>query len=257
MLNTIRYSAPEALELSLQKELQAWDDENKTARVWAKDASVWTSDDEANWLGWLDIVDTELEGVQKYRDLRADLDAAGFTEVLLMGMGGSSLCPEVLALTFGKPNFHILDSTVPAQIETVQDSIDPEKTLFIVASKSGSTLEPNCFKQYFFDRVSGNVGSTRAGQQFVAITDPGSKMEQVARADEFRHIFFGKPEIGGRFSALSAFGLTAAASMGIDVEGLLTSAHEMVEACKTDDASENPGASLGTDNGGLSRARPR
>ena len=141
-----------------------------------------------------------------------------------MGMGGSSLCPEVLAMTFGKEQFQILDSTVPAQIDTVKDSIDIDKTLFIVASKSGSTLEPNCFKQYFFDRLSGNVGSTRAGRQFIAITDPGSKMEQVAKADGFRHIFYGKPEIGGRFSALSAFGMTAAASMGMDVEDFLRKA---------------------------------
>jgi glucose-6-phosphate isomerase len=162
-----------------------------------------------------------------------------------MGMGGSSLCPEVLALTFGKQQFHILDSTVPSQIKHVQEKLDLEKTLFIVASKSGSTLEPNCFKQYFFDRLSERVGREKAGRQFVAITDPGSKMEQVARGDGFRHIFFGKPQIGGRFSALSAFGMTAAASMGIDVGSFLQNAAEMANACRADDPRTNPGALLG------------
>jgi transaldolase/glucose-6-phosphate isomerase len=117
--------------------------------------------------------------------------------------------------------------------------------LFIVASKSGSTLEPNCFKQYFFERVAEMAGRETAGKQFIAITDPGSKMEQVARDDGFRHIFYGKPEIGGRFSALSAFGLTAAASMGVDVEQFLQRASMMVEACKSDETRDNPGVVLG------------
>jgi len=163
-----------------------------------------------------------------------------------MGMGGSSLCPEVLAMTFGKPDFHILDSTVPAQIKTVENKLDLEKTLFIVASKSGSTLEPNCFKQYFFGRVAERVGHENAGKQFVAITDPGSKLEQVAKDDAFRHILYGKPQIGGRFSALSAFGMTAAASMRLDVEQFLQGSHEMVEACRNHDPATNPGALLGS-----------
>ncbi|MEQ1921760.1 MAG: transaldolase, partial [Pyrinomonadaceae bacterium] len=174
-----------------------------------------------------------------------DLATAGFRDVLLMGMGGSSLCPEVLAMTFGKVNFHILDSTVPAQVKAAEDKLDLANTLFIVASKSGSTLEPNCFKQYFFERVIETVGRENAGRQFIAITDPGSKMEQVAKDDGFRHIFYGKPQIGGRFSALSAFGMTAAVSMGLDVESFLTNANEMVEACREEDISANPGALLG------------
>jgi Glucose-6-phosphate isomerase len=161
-----------------------------------------------------------------------------------MGMGGSSLCPEVLGMTFDKPNFHILDSTVPARIKAIEEKIDIERTLFIVASKSGSTLEPNCFKQYFFDLVSKRVGQENAGRQFVAITDPGSKMEKIAKDDGFRYIFYGDPEIGGRFSALSAFGLTAAASMGIDIDSLLQPATEMADSCKASDA-ENTGLLLG------------
>jgi len=245
MLNSFKYSLPASIETDVAGEISSWKDAEKICRIWAKDASVWTSDDEAKWLGWLDIVGEELGDLQKYRDLQTDLAADGFTDVLLMGMGGSSLCPEVLAMTFGKANFHILDSTVPAQVKAVEDKLNIEKTLFIVASKSGSTLEPNCFKQYFFEKVSKAVGLENAGKQFIAITDPGSKMEQVAKADGFRHIFYGKPQIGGRFSALSAFGMTAAASMGLDVESFLTKSNEMAEACRIEDTSANPGALLG------------
>jgi hypothetical protein len=130
-------------------------------------------------------------------------------------------------------------------VKAIEDRLDLTKTLFIVASKSGSTLEPNCFKQYFFNRLAEQVGRENAGKQFVAITDPGSKMEQVAKSDGFRHIFYGKPEIGGRFSALSDFGMVAAASMGLDVERFLRSAKEMVDACRNADATQNPGAMLG------------
>jgi glucose-6-phosphate isomerase len=245
MLNTIDHTAPAELESALSLAADTWAADNLVSRIWDRDASVWTSEDEEKWLGWLDIIGTELADAQKYRDLSAEIDSEGFNQILLMGMGGSSLCPEVLALTFGKKQFHILDSTVPSQIKHVEEKLDLEKTLFIVASKSGSTLEPNCFKQYFFERLSERVGREKAGRQFVAITDPGSKMEQVARADGFRHIFFGKPQIGGRFSALSAFGMTAAASMGLDVKSFLQKAAEMADACRTGDPRSNPGALLG------------
>ena len=241
--NLVTYSLPPEIEDAVRSEARGWANDDRVTRIWAKGADVWTGDDESKWLGWLTIVEEELGDLQKYRDLAADIEQAGFKDVLLMGMGGSSLCPEVLAITFGKQNFHILDSTVPAQVKAVEDKLDLAKTLFIVASKSGSTLEPNCFKQYFFDRIS-QVSDT-PGRQFIAITDPGSRMEQVARDDGFRHIFYGKPEIGGRFSALSAFGLTAAAAMGLDVEILLKRAKEMVAACKNADPNENPGALLG------------
>lgn len=241
----MKYLLPEAIDTEVRAAAETWNSENKIDRVWTKDASVWTSDDEAKWLGWLHVVEEQIELTEAYRAFHDDIDAAGFNDVLLMGMGGSSLCPEVLAMTFGKTNFHILDSTVPAQVRSVEDNLDLTKTLFIVASKSGSTLEPNCFKQYFFDRVSEKVGAENAGKQFVAITDPGSKMEQIAKDDGFRHIFYGKPEIGGRFSALSGFGMTAAAAMVLDVEAFLTSSAEMVDACRTADPKSNPGALLG------------
>jgi len=161
-------------------------------------------------------------------------------------MGGSSLGPEVFSITFGKTNFHVLDSTVPAQIKTIENKIDISKTLFVVASKSGSTLEPNTFKQYFFEKLSQVVGRENAGKQFIAITDPNSKMQSVAERDNFRQIFYGDPAIGGRFSVLSAFGLVPATLMGIDVTDFLTRAAEMVNACKSQIPTENPGALLGT-----------
>ncbi|MEO6656450.1 MAG: transaldolase, partial [Pyrinomonadaceae bacterium] len=244
-LNQFRYDLPESLQIAVDIEIRRFNQANIISRIWAKDASVWSGDDEAKWLGWLDIIGEELGNADKYRDLHDNVTANGFTEILLMGMGGSSLCPEVLAFTFGKQDFHILDSTVPAQVKAVEDRLNFEKTLFIVASKSGSTLEPNCFKQYFFRKVAEKVGRENAGRQFIAITDPGSKMEQVAKDDGFRHIFYGKPEIGGRFSALSAFGMTAAAAMGLNVGGFLTNASEMVEVCRNNDTAANPGALLG------------
>jgi glucose-6-phosphate isomerase len=246
MLNSLTYSLPENLENAVRETTAEWQKENKIARIWAKDASVWTNDDEAKWLGWLDSVAAEMAKVQEYKDFAEDVKSSGFTDVLLMGMGGSSLCPEVLSITFGAQNFHVLDSTVPAQIKAIESKLTLEKTLFIVASKSGSTLEPNTFKQYFFERLSEKVGKENAGKQFVAITDPNSKMQKVAEEDGFRKIFFGNPEIGGRFSALSPFGMTAASAMGLDVEDFLMRASEMVADCKTEFSDGNSGALLGT-----------
>src|SRR4029077_17320062 len=141
----------------------------------------------------------------------------------------SSLCPEVHALSFGKqegfPELHVLDSTDPAQLLEVESRVNLARTLFIVSSKSGSTLEPNIFKQYFFER------SGRDGSRFVAITDPGSQMQKVAERDSFRHIFYGVPSIGGRYSALSDFGMIPAAAMGVDVPEFLGLAQLMVKAC--------------------------
>jgi glucose-6-phosphate isomerase len=243
MLNNFTYSLPEELAGAVRGKTEEWLTEDKISRIWARDASVWTNTDEAKWLGWLDVAGRELDGLQKYRDFAAEVRE--FDDVVLLGMGGSSLCPEVLALTFGVSNFHVLDSTVPAQVKTVENKVNLASTLFIVASKSGSTLEPNCFKQYFYERVATVVGRENAGKHFVAITDPGSKMQQVAEADGFRRIFFGDPEIGGRFSALSVFGMAAAAAMQLDVEKFLTGAQLMGKACRAPDPQENPGAMLG------------
>lgn len=243
MLNSYTYSLPEKLENAVQLKLEEWKTQNKIAKVRAKDASVWTNTDEAKWLGWLDSIAAELAKIEEYKQFAKD--AKNFETVVLLGMGGSSLCPEVLAETFGVKNFHILDSTVPAQIKTLESKLNIEKTLFIVASKSGSTLEPNTFFQYFYNLVSEKFGADTAGNQFVAITDPDSKMQKVAEEKNFRKIFFGDPTIGGRYSAMSPFGVAAGASMNLDVETFLQNANEMVEACKNENPLENPGAVLG------------
>lgn len=245
MLNSMTHSLPAEIGEDFAARLTLWRNSSTVSKIWDKQASVWTNDDEAKWLGWLEIIGQEIRNIDRYREFQADIEQAGFTDVLLMGMGGSSLCPEVLGITFGKDYFRILDSTVPEQVRAIEESLNIEKTLFIVASKSGSTLEPNCFKQYFLNRAAEKVGRENAGKQFIAVTDPGSKMEQIAKEDRFRYVFYGKPEIGGRFSALSAFGMTAAASMGLDVEKFLRTAGDMAEACRTDDPANNPGALLG------------
>ena len=218
--------------------------------MWARDASLWTGTDEANWLGWLGIVEEEIAHPIELRNLAKEVWSAGFKDALLLGMGGSSLCPEVLRKTFGKiagyPDLHVLDSTDPAQVKAFESKIDIARTLFIVSSKSGSTLEPNIFKQYFWERTKEAVGADKAGSHFMAITDPGSKTQQVAEGDRFRHVFFGKPSIGGRYSALSNFGMAPAAVIGIDTKKFLDRAHEMVRACGPSAAVEqNPGAMLG------------
>lgn len=246
MLNQLNYSLPEKIDKSVQLKFDEWQSTNEIGGIWNKDKAVWTSDDEDKWLGWLDIVDRELGDLEKYAELVDDIANSDFETFVLLGMGGSSLCPEVLAETFGKKHFYILDSTVPAQIKTLENRIDIAKTLFIVASKSGSTLEPNSFKQYFFKRVSEEVGAENAGKHFVAITDPGSKLEAIAKSDYFRHTFYGDHSVGGRFSALSAFGMIPATVMGLDAEDLLNRSMEMVHACKSHLPSENPGVILGT-----------
>src|SRR5579883_2184247 len=173
-------------------------------------------------------------------------------------MGGSSLCPDVLSRTFGKidgyPELLVLDSTVPAQVASFERRVDLRSTLFIVSSKSGTTTEPNVFKQYFFDRVSKVVGANEAGSRFVAITDPGTPLHQLAKRERFRHIFFGVPSIGGRYSALSNFGMVPAAAMGLDVIRLLDRAEVMLHACSPYvPTHDNPGVTLGAILGTLAR----
>ena len=247
-LNRQTYKLPDDLQQAVEKSLADWQENDKVKKLWAKDASLWSNTDEAKWLGWLDIVERQVADKQKFADFREEVSRENFSHILLLGMGGSSLCPEVLSFTFGKqnnfPELHILDSTVPSQIRDVESKIDLAKTLFFVSSKSGSTLEPNIFQAYFYDRVAQTVGRENAGKQFVAITDPNSKMQQVAEQNNFRKIFFGDAAIGGRYSALSDFGMIPLAAMGIDVADFLQRSSEMVEACKTQ-AQDNPGVILG------------
>lgn len=249
-MSRIRSSLPESLAAAVKNAISDWQSGGKMQRLWRRDASLWTGDDEAEWLGWLDIVEEQIARPVELRNLAKEVWSAGFKDILLLGMGGSSLCPEVLRKTFGQisgyPNLHVLDSTDPAQVKAFERKIDIARTLFIVSSKSGSTLEPNIFKQYFFDLTKKAVGPDKAGSHFMAITDPGSKMQRVAEDDHFRHIFFGKPSIGGRYSALSNFGMAPAAAIGVDLKKFLDRAQEMVRACGPSvPVEENSGAVLG------------
>lgn len=249
-INSISYRLPPKLSAAVESTLTDWAKNDKVRRLWRADASLWSGTDENHWLGWLGITDDQIAHSAHLTSLAAEVKQAGFKHALLLGMGGSSLCPEVLRLTFGKiqgfPELHVLDSTDPAQIKAIEAKIDLKSTLFIVSSKSGGTLEPNIYKQYFFARVKEAVGEKEAGNRFIAVTDPGSKMQHVAENDKFRHIFAGMPSIGGRYSALSNFGMVPGAVMGIDVLRFLSRTEEMVHACgATVPARENPGVVLG------------
>jgi transaldolase/glucose-6-phosphate isomerase len=206
-------------------------------RIWERDPSVWTGADEAKWLGWLDEPRRMGERVD---DLGAFADSVadeGLDAVVLLGMGGSSLAPEVLRRTFRVESFHVLDTTHPQAIRDVESSIDLGKTLFISASKSGGTLETRSHTDYFWER------SGKRGSSFVAITDPGSELERTATERGFRRVFAGEPTIGGRYSALSPFGIVPAALMGIDLARLLANADRMADLCRRE--SGNPGYELG------------
>jgi transaldolase/glucose-6-phosphate isomerase len=244
------YKLPANIAALVKTHVNDWRAEGKVSRLWERDASLWTDSDESNWLGWLTITDDQLAHLHELTAVAEDARKGGFSHVLLLGMGGSSLCPEVLKMTFGKipgrPELHVLDSTDPAQIKAVEEKVDLANALFLVSSKSGSTLEPNIFKQYFFERVKQVVGAEKAGSRFIAITDPGSKMEHVAQGDKFRQIFHGLPSIGGRYSALSDFGMVPAAVMGLDTEKFLDRTEEMAHACKSCvPVDDNPGVILG------------
>jgi glucose-6-phosphate isomerase len=245
---SIRFALPQELRGTVDQAAADWTNNNKVARLWRKDPGLWTRQGEEKWLGWIDIVERQQKNLAAFTALAADVKARGFQSVLLLGMGGSSLCPEVLAVTFGQqpgfPALHIVDSTDPAQVKAARDRVNLAETLVVVASKSGSTLEPNVLKQYFFNEMKEAVGAERAGSHFLAITDPGSKMEQVAKADGFWKIFYGDPEIGGRFSALSNFGVVAATVAGLNTEKLLAEAAKAVAAAKLAPA-QNPAVQLG------------
>jgi glucose-6-phosphate isomerase len=301
---SFRFALPNELRGAVDRAASDWTTNNKVARFWQKDASLWTSNGEEKWLGWTDIVERQQKHLASFAALAAEVKSAGFKSVLLLGMGGSSLCPEVLAVTFGRqdgvpgdrssslgcqdgvpgdrssslgcqdgvpgdrssslgcqdgvpgdrssslgcqpgfPALHIVDSTDPAQVKAARDRVNLVETLIIVASKSGSTLEPNILRQYFFAEMNKAVGAKKAGSHFLAITDPNSKMEHVAKEDGFRHIFHGDPKIGGRFSALSNFGVIAATVAGLDIGNLLAEAAKAVAVAKLPPA-QNPAVELG------------
>ena len=249
-LNRQTFSLPADLSRAVEAALDDWDANQKIKRLWAKDATLWTGADEDKWAGWLSIVEEQQRSIRRFANFSLEVRDAGFSDALVLGMGGSSLCPEVLAKSFGSsagsPRLHVLDSTDPAQIKSIENKIDPARTLFFVSSKSGTTLEPNIFKQYFFARTKAAVGEEQAGRRFIAITDPGSKLRQAAEDDRFRKIFLGVPSIGGRYSALSDFGMAPAAAIGIDIARLLDRAQSMAAACGANvGAKNNPGVMLG------------
>jgi len=239
-----------ALDKPVKDMAAQWRADGTIRRLWQRDKAVWTGADEDKWLGWLDSVEQGLAKASDYEAFAQEVKAAGFADALLLGMGGSSLGPEVLARTFGHtpgfPRLHILDSTDPAQVRGAEAKVTLEKTLFIVSSKSGSTTEPNVLMAYFFHRLAEKVGKEKAGRHFVAVTDPGSSLETVAKRDGFRRIFYGEPSIGGRYSVLSPFGLAPAAAAGIDVRAFLAAASAMVHSCGPDvPPAANPGLDLG------------
>ena len=253
-----------SMERAVQATLAKMDAAKLPERLWKQDPTLWKPADSAHQaeikirMGWLDVVDLMLTKVDEMRAFAAEIRKAGFTRAVLCGMGGSSLAPEVLRRTFGVAkgacDVAVLDSTDPAAVATLERWSDPAKTLYIVSSKSGGTTEPNVFFQYFYKRVGAKLGDA-AGQNFIAITDPGTAMEKRAREHGFRRIFLNRAEIGGRYSALSYFGLVPATLMGIDVGKLLKRAKRMMIACgPTVAAAQDPGLYLGAVLGTLAKA---
>ena len=235
-----------------------WTAGGHVGRVWSRDAALWTGADEPRWLGWLDIAGEQLENLAPLQTLQQEFAHGPFDHAVLLGMGGSSLCPDVLRQSFGRvvgaPDLRVLDSTDPAQVRSVEQRIDLQRTLFIVSSKSGTTLEPTLLYRYFRHRVESLTGEEGAGKQFIAVTDPGSQLEQAAAAGQFRQVFHGVPSIGGRYSALSHFGMVPAAVMGLDIECLLRRAEAIRARCTASvQLSDNPGAMLGLTLGAAAR----
>jgi len=226
-------------------------------RIWVKDFTVWSNkpDEISNRLGWLDCLEVTKKSFSKIKSFVNEIRKEGFTSALLMGMGGSSLAPEVFRLTFGVKDgyldLHVLDSTHPEAIDKYEKKLDPAKTLYIVSTKSGGTVETMSFMKYFFNSVTQKLGNEKAADHFIAITDPGSGLEEIAKSLNFRKIFLNDPDIGGRFSALSLFGIVPAGLVGVDIDKLFEESLKMVDECKQPDFAKNSGANLGVIIGSL------
>jgi transaldolase/glucose-6-phosphate isomerase len=249
-LNEQTMTLPEPLLTEIGKAAKAWRTQGNIRRLWNEEAALWTGGDEGDWLGWLDVVDAQLHDLPRFTEFSGEVRARGYSDVLLLGMGGSSLGPEVLAQSLGSapgfPKLHVLDTTDPQQVKRFATSIDPARTLFIVSSKSGTTLEPNVLMDYFFAKAASALGGGDAGRHFVAVTDPGSKLEKIAEEKGFHRVFHGIPSIGGRYSVLSPFGLVPLAAIGRDVRAFLDLACIMVRSCGPEvPPPENPGVELG------------
>lgn len=242
------FSAPN-LENAIMDTLNSWANDEKVQRLWANDTSLWTHSNEDQWTGWLYVGKQHVE-VARIETLREEIKRAQYTDIVVLGMGGSSLTTALLAETFGKikgyPRLHILDSTSPQQILHLEESIELTKTLFIVSSKSGSTLEPNILKDYFFSKVQIKLDKKEVGEHFIAITDRGTSLEKIAQEQQFKAIFYGVSKDGGRYSGLSHFGMVPSGLAGIDIGTFLHHAKEMQNNCLPSVAIlENPGVVLG------------
>jgi transaldolase / glucose-6-phosphate isomerase len=249
-LNRLTYTLPEPLAGAVNESLAQWCAQKKVRMLWARDASLWTGKDESRWLGWCGVANDQLAHIQRLTAIKETANSARFSNVFLLGMGGSSLGPEVIKMSFGAisgfPELYVLDSIDPAQVKAFESKVDLKDTLFIVSSKSGSTLETSLLQEYFFDCIKRLVGPKEAGSRFLAITDPGSKLQLLAERDGFGRVFLGWPNIGGRYSVLSDYGLVPAAIMGVDAAKLLDRTEEMVCACMPSvPVAENPGVVLG------------
>ena len=244
----------------VSKTLRRLDAERVVQRIWDRDHTVWKPDPDGivDRLGWLDLPSKMRDAASAMTTFADEVSHAGFRHVVLFGMGGSSLATEVLRQTCA-PSDHplkliVLDSTIPEAVRETADAIDPAHTLFIVSSKSGTTIEPNVLYRYFRDIANRQVGTERAGAGFVAITDAGTPLERLARQDGFRRVFTPPSDVGGRYSALSYFGLLPAALAGVDIERLLRSGESMAKQCLADSSDgQNTGALLGAAIGTLAR----
>ncbi|HTO64786.1 MAG TPA: bifunctional transaldolase/phosoglucose isomerase [Bradyrhizobium sp.] len=247
-LDRQQMSLADGIGKAVDKAAEEWRASAKVRRLWQRDSSVWTGRDEDRWLGWL--TSPAAADIADYEDFAKRVKGQKFSDAVVLGMGGSSLGPEVLARTFAKksgfPKLHVLDSTDPAQVRHLEQKIDIARTLFIVSSKSGGTTEPNAMKDYFFARVAEAIGADQAGHRFIAVTDPGSSLEKAAKKLGYARVFYGDPTIGGRYSVLSPFGLVPAATAGISVRNLIHHARAMARSCGADvPPAENPGVKLG------------
>lgn len=241
---------PKDVEAKVAEVSAEWRETSKVEKIWLHDGQVWSGKDEGNWLGWLSIALDQRSHPHHFERIAKDVGGHKFRDAIVLGMGGSSLCPEALSLTFraveGFPRLGILDSTDPVQIKTLEQRLDLAKTLFFVSSKSGTTLEPNIYADYFYNLTKEVVGEDQVGQHFIAITDPGSALEERATREKWRGVYHGVPSIGGRYSALSDFGMIPGAASGYNVLEMLDRAETMAHACASCvPLSDNPGFTLG------------
>ena len=246
---TGEFAAPPALREAAEREAASWTPAGRLGRLWQRDPAVWTGGDEGRWLGWLDVPDPDGPETRRLEAFVAQVRRDGFVSAALLGMGGSSLCPEMLQRIFGPAgglDLRVLDSTDPARIRAFESALDLDRTLFVVSSKSGTTLETSLLHEHFFERVRQRAGGEAAGARFAAVTDPGSALDRLATERGFRAVFHGEASIGGRYSALSYFGLAPAALVGLDARLLLARARAMAAACGPEAAGPgNPGVRLG------------